>query len=744
MVPRSLTRITLLSAVYCAIALPLLAQQQPGRSDDVVKVNTELVQTDFTVVDKQGNFIDGLKNNQFVLKVEGKLREITFFDRIAAGSRSEEAQLAAARGNSANNGAQGKPVPLDRGRTVMFFLDDYHMSPASIGQIRATLKRFVDREMRQNDLAAIATVSGQLGFLQQLTDNKEVMMSAVDRLKVQQLTLHSAEAPPMTEYQALAVEQHDVDVLGYFVDAILKENPMLPRQTAAEMVMQRASQMLEEASSITTRSLSAFRSFLDNTSGLAGRKVVFFISDGFFLDRRHSDTQDRLQRITAAAARAGTVIYSIDARGLSSGLPDAGTVVAVDPSGRLTRANTGELRASQDGLNALANDTGGRAYFNTNSFSTAVSSALKETSVYYLIAWRPESDEQRNQKFRRIEVSVLDRPDLVVRFRRGLGEPLTEEAKKSKDKNQPPPPRKTPIEELNATLRAAFPLPALPVAISLAFLDTAQYGATLTTSIKIDTDSLGTAREGEATTALLDVAGLVLNDQGKSVSTFSKRVTVKATDKSGVITLPDNFFYNHFSVMKPGIYQVRVAAIDARRGTRGSAHQWITIPDLTSKDLSMSSLIVGEKIAPAEVEAAGPGSNEPQPPAALKQVVINVDHRFARSSFLRFLTFIYNAQTTTVASTPKVQPGGVNINTSATKSAAPDLAVQVQIFRDNEPVVTTPLHKINTEGIDSLRVPYAADVRLDDLQPGAYVLQVTVIDRVGKSSASQKINFQID
>jgi len=60
------------------------------------------------------------------------------------------------------------------------------------------------------------------------------------------------------------------------------------------------------------------------------------------------------------------------------------------------------------------------------------------------------------------------------------------------------------------------------------------------------------------------------------------------------------------------------------------------------------------------------------------------------------------------------------------------------------PVLTTALRKINTEGVDAHRVPYAADVNLDDLRPGAYVLQVTVIDRQGKSSATQKINFQVD
>ena len=119
--------------------------------------------------------------------------------------------------------------------------------------------------------------------------------------------------------------------------------------------------------------------------------------------------------------------------------------------------------------------------------------------------------------------------------------------------------RQTQVEELRGALRAVYPLTALPVAISLAFLDSAQYGATLTTSIKVETRLLGTERQGEVPTAILDVAGLVLNDQGKPVSTFSKRVTVRGTVKGGVAELPDFFFYNHFSMMKPGIYQVRVA-----------------------------------------------------------------------------------------------------------------------------------------------------------------------------------------
>ena len=137
--------------------------------------------------------------------------------------------------------------------------------------------------------------------------------------------------------------------------------------------------------------LGGLDSLVRSANKLPGRKLVFFISGGFFLDP-HASSMDRLQRVTSAAAKSSVVIYSMDARGLITGLPDASSDVAFDVSGQLTRSTLGELAASQDTLNALAADTGGRAVFNTNDLSVGLKRALKETSAYYLLAWKPEGE----------------------------------------------------------------------------------------------------------------------------------------------------------------------------------------------------------------------------------------------------------------------------------------------------------------------------------------------------------------
>src|SRR6266567_517510 len=78
--------------------------QEPRPQDqaEVVRVYTELVQTDVMVFDKQGRFANGLRREDFELRIDGKPRAIEFFEKITAGSVSEESQLAAARGTASS------------------------------------------------------------------------------------------------------------------------------------------------------------------------------------------------------------------------------------------------------------------------------------------------------------------------------------------------------------------------------------------------------------------------------------------------------------------------------------------------------------------------------------------------------------------------------------------------------------------------------------------------------------------
>src|SRR5215510_11963258 len=169
--------LSLLLALLIASNAPAQTTQKP--QDDVVRVYTELVQTDVMVFDKSGKFVNGLKAENFELRVDGKPRPIQAFEQITAGS-SEESQLAAARGATTVN--LKRPVPLDRGRIVFFYIDDFHMDLQGIVATKKVITTFIDKDMGQNDQVAITSASGQIGFLQQLTSDRMVLRLALDRL----------------------------------------------------------------------------------------------------------------------------------------------------------------------------------------------------------------------------------------------------------------------------------------------------------------------------------------------------------------------------------------------------------------------------------------------------------------------------------------------------------------------------------------------------------------------------------
>jgi len=89
----------------------------------------------------------------------------------------------------------------------------------------------------------------------------------------------------------------------------------------------------------------------------------------------------------------------------------------------------------------------------------------------------------------------------------------------------------------------------------------------------------------------MDLAGGVYDDRGKSVSTFNKHLTIRTKSNTPNAPPPDSIFYSHFTTLKPGLYQVRVAAVDAKHGRAGSAVAWIEIPDISAKTLTLSTLM---------------------------------------------------------------------------------------------------------------------------------------------------------
>jgi len=692
--------------------------QNPGTpSQDVVRVYTELVQTDVMVFDKEGKFVNGLTQNDFQIKVDGKIRPIQAFDLIKAGS-NEEAQLAAARGTTVNSDTvkPNRPVPLDRGRTVFFYLDDFHLDVAGFVAAKRSISNFIEKQMGQNDEVAITTATGQLGFLQQLTNNRTVLREALERLKPRIYSVRDADRPPMREYEALLIDNNDPEVFEVFQLETMRQNPGLSRDAAAAIVRGRAQAIQAQSAVFNTNALSGLEKWVRSTASLPGRKVMFLLSNGFFVQNSRSDTPSRMRQIVAAAAKSGVVIYAMDTRGLVPDVPDITVGGGFDPSGRLQRATHGELFASQDVLNALAKDTGGRAIFNTNDFTAGLATAVKETSVYYLLAWKPDSDAQKPGRFRNIEVNVVGRSNLSVRVRRGFFDIDPAPPPNSAEENKLEASKNIPAK-IRDSILAPYPQRGLPISLDVVYYDVINKGPTISASVHIPGEFMVFGPQDAKIQAIVDMTGVFYNDRGVPVKSFQERIVTTAPDAEAAKSYRHDIVYTYPSTLEPGLYQVRVAARDEKSGRIGSAHAWVSIPDLAKKQLTTSTLLVGERTQAMMTNVSNGGDLAP--------ISLSATHRFSNQSALRFLIFTYNAEL------------------SAT-DGKPDLAVQVQVLRDDQPVITTTLRKVNTAGVpDVARLPYAAEVPLNGLTAGQYVLRVAVIDKVSKKSVSQQTHVEV-
>lgn len=701
---------TILLAVPCLYAAAN-AQQPMPTPDDTIRINTDLIQTAISVTDKSGRFVEGLKMPDFTLKVDGKARSVSFLEEVTAGA-SREKQLRPGSDASTNTTTSAGP----RGRTILFFLDDLHLSPDSIKRTREMLVDFVDKKMRDDDVVAIASAKGTIGFLQQFTDNRAVLHAAIDRIVPVPYVVPDPAgigAAPMTEFNALTIERKDDSgVLDYYVGDCVVRGVMAAdsrtkygvKEACTVEVKNRARSIILQAGTVTEAMYISLEYLLDTAGRMSGSKLAFLMSDGFLSDTgpRGRISIDRVGKIVDKARKAGVVIYSIDARGTVSGTADATGTTPMDANGRLESATLRAIPASQDALNALAVDTGGRALRNQNYFSDFVGEAVAETSRYYLVAWRPETDDPLAEKSKSVEITIPGREDLTVRAGKGFLRSIDRTALASK-----PAEAKKPGDDIKNALTDVLPTHALPIDLSVVYFDTPGNGAVLTSSIQIPSESLSFGPQ-RSEPAKVTVAGVVLDDRGKPAASFGTGLKIDPpktgeSQNSGVI-------YNYPAPLKPGIYQVRAVARDDRTNIIGGAAEWLIVPDIATKDLTMSSLLLG-----FESIAAGSGVRSQW----------SVDHHFFRNEKLRFMGFVYNA--------------------ARDANGKADLDANIRIRRDGVDQSSPSLKKIILDaGVDLARIPLVDVVNIQQLTPGRYTLELTVDDRIAQKRTTQAAVFFVN
>src|SRR6185369_733861 len=168
------------------------------------------------------------------------------------------------------------------------------------------------------------------------------------------------------------------------------------------------------------------------------KKSVIYFSGG--IQRTGTENQTQLRAAINSASKANVAIYTVDVRGLQAVIP-GGAAAGGGGGGRGGGGGGGGGRggggssvysgrgvlsqyssnfSSQETLMTLANDTGGRAFLDSNDFTPAFTQVHEDTSFYYLLGYI-SNNPQRDGRYRRITVRLnrSEFKDARLDFRKG-------------------------------------------------------------------------------------------------------------------------------------------------------------------------------------------------------------------------------------------------------------------------------------------------------------------------------------
>lgn len=733
-------------------------KEQKNQNEPLLRLETELVQIDVAVTDKSGKLVRDLKREDFELYEDGKKQEITHF---AIGTSAQPAKwLAVEKEKPAGKSSPtAPPVEVQAGRYIVMAVDDFHIEPANLMNAKRTLQRFINSQMAPGDQVAIVTTSGNIGMFQQFTNERDVLERAINRLNVQNRTVtSSSDIPRISDYQAQLIDLGDYDALELAIQEIMRlESPApppppgggrggaggglnasnsnmgtSPRERAMLQAQSKARMIVAQNANYTRATLDNLESVVRNLRNLQGRKVLVLLSDGFFLGGKSASHIYDMRRITDAATRAGVVIYSIDARGLVAVVPggDASEPSTIDVAnpGIRARIEMGAVQAKLDGLNALAADTGGILFHNSNDLNLGLQRVLDANEVYYVLAYEPLVS-RRDGRFHKIEVKIADRPELKVRTRKGYFAPIEKAekndnlAEKNSDKRKEKSPEKIAQQEklekekeIRGGLGSLFPLRGIPVEMAVDFLDVPDGGSGALLNIHVDASQLTLRQVNGIHQTALDMLVALFDEKGKAAASYVERVSVNVRPERLETALKHGLSYRRLTRLKPGFYQARVAVREEDTARLGSASKWVEIPDTSKKQLTLSGVLLSAgKQEQSDLQLAQ-NSYTPQPSTAIR--------RFKTGGAIDFMVFAYNA---------KVEKNGV------------DLVIQSQVYAGSKLVYASPLAKMATpQNADLQRIPYAARISLGGFNPGPYELRLLLIDRLTKATTSRRVYFTVE
>jgi VWFA-related protein len=393
------------------------AQQAPPPQPDAadtIHVSTKLIVVDVIVQDKAGHPIHGLKPEDFRLS-EGKTPQtIRHFEEHSTSTAPPPA------------GMKLPPLPPGiftdytptppSGTLNILLLDALNTPTKDQSYVRDQLQQYV-KNAPAGTRIAIFGLANRLILLQGFSSDPATLKDAVDHKLIPRGSslLDDPSGNGVDQLQGSDLKQTAGTTATDAEGAIVQE--------AANLQQFEAESAALETQLRIQYTLDAFNTLGHYLSTFPGRKNLIWFSASFPINILPDPSitnafttvnlnQAEYKETVNLLSKAQVALYPIDARGLV-----APPMYNAANSGRNYGRQPGAFAAANNKFNTsqatehstmenVAEDTGGKAAYNTNGIAAAVANAVNSGSNYYTISYSP-SDKREDGGYRNIKVDLV-------------------------------------------------------------------------------------------------------------------------------------------------------------------------------------------------------------------------------------------------------------------------------------------------------------------------------------------------
>jgi VWFA-related protein len=395
--------------------------QQPANSGvTTLRASTQLVVVDVVVTDSKQNPIHDLKTSDFTLLEKNVPQQIKNFEEHKSLPAAEAAKLQPIPKLPAGVFTNYSPIPVSHTLNVLL-LDTLNTPLKDQAFVRDQLRKYLN-SAPPGDRIAIFGLSTRLYLLQGFTSDPETLKAAINQKNLKSSPLLDDAVGGGTGLESLS------DMMSSFGDSLgMAQAVANVQQFEAET----SSFQLQLRARYT---LDALNQLARGLSGIPGRKNLIWFSGSFPInilpdgDIQNpfavvASAEDEFRETTNLLTASQVAVYPIDARGLMTApmynAANSGKKYVSNPTAFAKDLQKFSQQTADEHSTMLqmAEETGGRAFINTNDLSHAVTQAIEAGSNYYTLYYSP-TDTDWNGNFRKIQVK-LRQQGYTLAYRRG-------------------------------------------------------------------------------------------------------------------------------------------------------------------------------------------------------------------------------------------------------------------------------------------------------------------------------------